>query len=146
MNINQDIVFSRWKPWRHRERASDDIDVPSDFGISGIYMLGIDASGELSGKEASHIDPNVIYIGITKSDVRRIQGSHQAVKDYRHCYSDPECNNLLFSFADLGFTSYDFGDDNKKAKVRWALIMYFERKLIVEYALVNDTLPEFNKV
>ena len=146
MTLDQSIAFSSWQKWSLRDRPADDPDVPSDFGLSGIYMLGLNRDGDLSGQRARHTDPVVLYIGCTCSDIDRLQDGHLAVRRYKSEFNDPDCRDLIFCFAHVGLTSFDFRNAAAKTSYNRAWLLYFERKLILEHAMANnEELPVLNR-
>ncbi len=130
-------VFSDWRRWKYRERTADDSDVPKDFGVLGLYLLAISPSME---SKPSHTDKSIVYIGMSKHVMKRLEKSHDAVKKIKLVHG---LNELYY--ADFGIDVNNQCLHSDKGKVQLAYLRYLERKIIWEYANINNSLPEFNK-
>ncbi|MFP3999162.1 MAG: hypothetical protein ACLFNW_04045 [Desulfobacterales bacterium] len=58
-----DIQFEPWKKWSARDVIDPFDDVPNDFGIGGLYLLGHFENSELAANDGTpiRISPNLIY-------------------------------------------------------------------------------------
>ncbi len=144
------ISFASWKPWHSRNTTAthDPFDPPPDFDVSGIYLWAhfknerqkkVDNNGQL------HLNPNVIYIGQSKKVTRRLEGSrHEKIKEYKAQFEDDELKHLYFSLCYTEWTSWDF-QKKDLASVRYACLLYLERKLIWEFAKTYSNVPRLNR-
>ena len=64
-----DVYFSEWTPWHLRDRIDPIDDTPTDFGLSGIYLLAHFNDPQKAKKSFKrfHLNPDVIYIGVSRS-------------------------------------------------------------------------------
>ena len=138
-------MFDPWRRWRLRERLSDELDVPREFGILGLYLL---ATSEVcvsnhAHSDLLHINSNVIYIGMSKHVTQRLEKHHGAVHRYRQETDDTTAEYLMYSQWMSPWTTYRVADP--KSSRYFAYVRYLERKLIWEYARDFDRLPRFNR-
>lgn len=142
------ISFPRWKPWSSRPRLSDCFDVPSGFDFAGLYLFAFFPSGEHSSLDepASHLQSEVIYIGMSKRLIGRTQSHEKITRLYRGRFQDPQCKFLYFAHCEFGHGWFS-GDlsHGEYAAVKMAFVQYAERKLIWEYAERFKRLPVLNK-
>lgn len=141
------IVFPRWKPWSQRPRLSDCIDVPLNFDFGGLYLFAYFPNSKHSALDsaASHLLPEVIYIGMSKRLTGRTQHHEKISHLYKTKFEDPQCKSLYFAHCDfgLGWLSHDLTHGNL-ASAKLAFVLYAERKLIWEYAKKFRQLPPLN--
>lgn len=131
------IKFSHWTPWKDR---NDLINIK----YPGIYILAkfkFDLSKKVDLK-----DESIIYIGETCSSLKKrlrqfnrsaFQGArgHSGGISYREKYYDKG--------EDLFISIYPV--ENLHKDIRHLYIRYFERKIILDYALKNGKQPILNK-
>jgi hypothetical protein len=144
------IAFGAWKPWHSRDTTTsgDPFDPPPDFDVSGIYLWAhfknqrqrkADKNGQL------HLNPNVVYIGHSKTITRRLEGRrHEKVKEYEELFGDYELRHLYFSLCYAEWTSWDF-QELPLSRARRAGLLYIERKLIWDFAKTYSKVPVLNK-
>lgn len=143
------IAFTNWKPWSTRSRLSDCLDVPPDFDFGGLYLLAHfkDSEDVAHNSMASHLLPEVIYIGMSKRLTGRTQNHEKVARQYKSdaTFLDRKCERLYFAHCELGFGwhSWDLSHGNL-ARVKLAFVQYVERKLIWEYAKKFNRLPSLN--
>lgn len=134
-----ELQFSKWRKWKYRDRLSDEFEVPEYFGLLGIYLL---ATPLPSLQTPSHLEPEVIYIGMSSHVTSRLDKSHKVVCQYRKEYRDKNAENLFYSEWLSPWSNLHHNTDIGKSQM--AYIYYIERKLIWEYAKKYNKLPKFN--
>lgn len=95
--------------------------------------------------EASHLAPEVVYIGMSQRLIGRTQNHPKIGSLYKAKFPDPRCEFLYFTHCDFGhgWTSWDL-THRSLSIVKSAFIQYIERKLIWEYAKQFNRLPALN--
>ena len=137
------VAFSEWRKWRVRERASDQFDVPREFGILGLYVLGTwDGSPGSGPADKRHLAPDVVYIGMSDHVLRRLERTHAAVQRYRVDFNDPLCSRLHFAQWESAWTNFG---PRKGRVVQAAVLRALEAHLIAEYAMNFGRLPALNR-
>jgi hypothetical protein len=139
-----DVFFSNWTSWHSRERLDALDDVPHDFGISGLYLLARFETPEDSKSrcEPFHLNPNIIYIGVSRSTIHRLGRNHGTVARYKSTFSDVTLSNLYCSVWQSEISNYEIQRGNAIAR---SFLLYVERKLIWEYTCTFDRLPRLNR-
>jgi len=141
------VAFPQWTPWSKRPRLSDCLDVPDDFDFGGLYLFARFFPGAPAANlEASHLSPEVIYIGMSKRLTGRTQNHEKIARSYKTQFDDQKCQSLYYAHCDLGpgWSSWDLSH-REGASVKRAYLQYAERKLIWEYARKFNRLPLLNK-
>lgn len=135
--INKKIKFTTWIKWSERNNL-DNIDLP------GVYIL---AKFKTPPKESSYLDENIIYIGETcnqKLKTRLNQFNRSAFQEknghsggwsYAEKFDDDDGSNLYVAIFPL--------DESKDINSMY--IRYFERKIILKYALQHGWDKLLNK-
>ena len=141
------IAFQKWQPWSKRPRLSDCVDVPPDFDLGGLYLFAhfSNTKEPAMNMDASHLLPDVIYIGMSQHLTGRTQ-SHKKISNlYKTKFEDPQCEFLYFTHCDFGYGwhSRDL-THGSLARSKLAYVQYAERKLIWEYAREFNRLPSLN--
>lgn len=141
------IAFSGWTPWLRRPRLSDCIDVPLNFDFGGLYLFAHFPNSKHTavGAEASHLSPEVIYIGMSKRLTGRTQNHEKIARLYKTKFADPQFEFLYLAHCELGlgWVSWDL-THKSLSSVKLAFIQYAERRLIWEYAKEFNRLPSLN--
>lgn len=136
------IGFDPWRPWAHRDRPSQDYEVPESFGIFGIYLIAeFQNPPKKLEIDTSSLPKEVIYIGMSSHVDRRLEKSHSAVRKYRSETGDEQCRNLWYARA---YSEWSNGYA-EGARIASAYIAYYERALILEYTRANQQLPKYNR-
>ena len=145
------IIFSTWKHWDMRDSTitKDPLfPIPQSFDISGIYLWAHfknKRQKENNKKGQLHLNPRVIYIGKSKEITRRLEGNrHERVRSYKRLFRDRSLKYLYYSICYTNWTTWDF-NKKKFSKALNACLLYFERKLIWEFAQTYKTIPRLNK-
>lgn len=137
------IEFPQWSQWAHRERPSQNFDVPVGFGLLGIYLLATSDVDTVSVVGIDrYLDEAVIYIGMSKHVEQRLEGSHDAVKAYKQESGDLGAKHLRFTVWHSGATKGPY--ERKGSAVAAATIAMYERVLLLKYAETFGRLPRFN--
>lgn len=143
MNLNfKDLWFDQWKWWIVRDRPSQDVDVPADFGMFGIYVL----ARFVSQPTEKNFDPygmpkEVLYIGMSSHVDRRLERSHTAVRKYRKETGDDLCKKLWYVRAYSPWNNRSL----KQISTATAHVAYYERALILSYVNKYGALPKYNR-
>ncbi len=143
----EDIYFISWDAWEKREKATWDCDVPTDFGLAGLYLLANfkDERDVTNESPPTHLDPNVIYIGVSDSPIHRLgSNSHGAVNRYKAKFKDPSLSNLYCTHWQSRITNYEL-KNSESGEAKRTYFLYLERKLIWEYATRFNRLPALNR-
>ncbi|GBE04685.1 hypothetical protein BMS3Abin10_00301 [bacterium BMS3Abin10] len=151
-NIKEpDIIFLSWEPWHMRDSTAqrDPDDPPPNFDVSGIYLFAHfkkKPRREKIKNDKLHLDPNVIYIGKSKRVTNRLEGKrHEKItKDYIEIFNDKALEKLYYSLCHTGWTTWDYRDGDY-GKALNAGLLFFERKLIWEFAKKYRTIPILNR-
>ena len=141
------LSFSRWVPWRHRLHIADELDVPTEFGILGIYLLASwpDAP-PATPPDPKDLPSEIIYVGMSKHIDRRIEKPHAAVLRYVLDCEDNACERLYFSTWRSEWSSWSGRmSADPSAPIKRARLHLYEQALIVRYAQTNGRLPKFNR-
>jgi hypothetical protein len=138
-----DIYFSEWTPWHLRDRIDPIDDTPTNFGLSGIYLLAHFNDPRKAKKffRKFHLNPDVIYIGVSRSTIHRLGRHHKIVARYKSEFFDSPLSKLYCSVWQSDVSNYDLTRGNTVAE---ACLLHIERKLIWEYALAFNRLPALN--
>jgi hypothetical protein len=144
INSEPEPSFSPWNAWRHRERTADDLDVPREYGVPGLYLLATSEICSVNHTHSSprHLSQNVIYIGMSKQVTQRLERHHKAVGRYRIEMADNKCERLMYSQWMPYWRSNVISVANKVRDL--AYVRFLERKLIWEYVQAFGTLPRLN--
>ena len=139
------ISFSPWVRWVSRPRPSQELDVPQDFGILGLYLLARETDDKVpdASTDGFNLPASVIYIGFSRHVDRRLEASHGAVLRYRNKSGDAQCKKLWFAMwrSDWSSMAHKAG---RKPQQHTALALY-ERAAIHAFAAKHGNLPEFNR-
>ena len=90
-----------------------------------------------------HLQPQVVYIGMSTHVERRLERNHAGVARYRKHFEDPKCKNLWVSIWHSDTTNWDLG--KPAGVVGCATIALYERALLLAYALKHLRLPVLNR-
>jgi hypothetical protein len=138
--------FSGWKSWNLRYRPSEDFDVPQDFGILGLYILANIETGAVPADSAAgerHLQPSVVYIGMSTHVERRLERTHKGVAAYRKQFNDVKCERLWYSTWHSPWNNS--GPLTAQRAIERATIALYERFLLLEFAKKHSALPELNR-
>jgi len=138
-----DIYFSAWTPWHLRDQIDPIDTTPTDFGLSGIYLLARFNDPQKAKKcfKRLHLNPDVIYIGVSRSTIHRLGRYHKRVARYKSAFFDSSLSELYCSVWQSDVPNYDLTRGNTVAE---ACLLHIERKLIWEYASAFNRLPALN--
>lgn len=140
------IIFGEWRKWRTRFRPSQDMDVPTNFGILGLYLLAAHET-EIAPDESPeerHLNERVVYIGLSAHVEQRLERTHHAVAKYREDFADTKWTNLWFTVWHSDWNNREH--DTSRKTVALASIALYERALLLAYAKKHGRLPALNKV
>lgn len=137
------IAFGNWVAWSARERPSDCSDVPENFGVFGLYLLG---HFPIAAPPAAawHLSQGVIYVGSSFNVVRRLSRTHEAVRRYRNHFSDSACALLYCAIWNSPWSAFST-HQAKKSHAEFTSLRLLERKLILEYVQQFGHLPALNR-
>jgi len=145
-------IFPDWQKWEFRGstiQTNPFDDPPRNFDISGIYLLGhfTNKLQMKTGASPVHLNPHVIYIGMSKQTTIRLEGrQHEKVKKlYREIFGDKGYKYLYFTIWSSGWSNWSL-QNSDLGRVKMAFLRYYERKLLWEYALKYGRLPVLNKL
>lgn len=137
------LQFSTWKSWKSRPRPSSELDVPSEFGILGIYLLSSWYEGPpTKPPEPKDLPAEMVYVGMSRHIDQRLEQRHSAVVRYRVECSDIACQRLYFATWRSDWSSRSISSMSPTARAR---LLLYERALIVLYAEKHGRLPRFNR-
>ena len=139
------LAFAKWRKWIARPRPSHDMDVPSEFGMLGLYMLACSDTtppGNSTSPDTADLPEEVIYIGMSRHVDRRLESSHNAVARYKKKYADEPCSGLWFSSWSSEWSSWS---SKTCGPVERATLVFYERALILAYAKRFGRLPALNR-
>jgi len=113
--MNEPLVsFLHWKPWSQRPRLSDCLDVPDNFDLGGLYLFArFPECPPAANLKASHLAPEVIYIGMSTRLTGRTQNHEKVARSYKTKFDeDQKCQSLYYAHSDfgLGWSSWDLRD------------------------------------
>lgn len=137
------VSFTRWTPFRLRERISDDFDTPPQFGLLGIYLFASWESAEPPPSESQprHLDKRVIYVGMSNHILQRLSSSHHVVRAYRKDFKDTGLKQLyVASWESPWSNERDSQLDGHRAR-----ILALEAHLVAEYSSVFGQRPRYNR-
>lgn len=139
------FAFSKWWRWRSRSRTSQDLDVPANFGLLGLYLLAMSESdlSSQASKGESHLQEQVIYIGMSTHVDQRLERTHLGVRRYRKVYGDNQCLKLSFSTWHSEATNSNL--QRPAGVVACSEVALYERVLLLAYARQHGRLPVLNK-
>lgn len=133
------IRFSPWVPWAERDEK-EGLDVP------GVYLLG--RFSTRPRYPARPTDRRVVYMGETHYQTLKVRlraFNRSAFKEASGHSGGVNCRSLLkrVSPSQLYFSTwFPKGEDDH---LRTAVILYVERKLILEFVKANGRPPCCNK-
>jgi len=132
--------FGRWIKWERRVRLSHDWDVRRDFDHAGLYLLGrFEGTDQALQSEATHLHPDVIYMGMSKALIRRSEW-HEKVARYRLLFPG-ELGSLFHATWHFNTWSSWNLDRTPAGKVKRVTLAAEEGRLISEYANTFGRLP-----
>lgn len=140
------LLFTEWQRWRARTRPSQDLEVPPEFGILGLYLLAVSDAEVLPaelGAGERHLQSQVVYIGMSTHVERRLERTHAGVRQYCEHFEDSNCKNLWFSVWHSDISNWHL--KKPAGVVACATIALYERALLLTYAKKHGRLPVLNK-
>lgn len=135
-----DLSFDKWRKWAERPRPSLDLDVFSEFGIIGLYILAeftsdLDVAAAVNLKE---LPEKILYIGMSTNVHRRLEKTHRAIQMY-----------LAQEYADTSTTwQSDWHNSSPKRPygiISRATLALYERALNLVYARKYARFPKLNR-
>jgi len=139
------VRFNSWYRWSLRPRPSQEFDVPVNFGILGLYVLGTgeDKPGAGLAPSGSDLPADIVYIGSSAHVDRRLERWHDAVARYKREFGDDRCSRLWISIWYSDWTNSWEGTG--RGVVAQTRLLAYERALIHAYAVQNGRLPALNR-
>ncbi len=140
------LLFTEWHRWIARSRPSQNLDVPPEFGILGLYLLArsdAEAFPAELGTDERHLHSQVVYIGMSTHVEQRLERTHAGVRRYREHFEDSRCKNLWFSVWHSDISNWHL--EKPAGVVARATIALYERALLLAYAKKHGRLPLLNK-
>jgi hypothetical protein len=136
------LKFGAWRPWKDRDRPSQELDVPQDFGLLGLYVLFASETAPSEPLDIGVLPAEVVYIGMSSRVDQRLEKFHRAVKTYKAKFSDPTCHRLWHATWHHGTSNWE--RDECKAVIAATEVAFYERALIAMYAAQHGRLPAIN--
>ncbi|MGN6828148.1 hypothetical protein [Paucibacter sp. M5-1] len=136
------LLFSPWQHWTARDRPSQELDVPVDFGLFGLYVLAAADVAPSQALDIAALPEEVVYIGMSSHVGRRLERFHSAVKRYRTACNDPQCKRLWHTTWHQGTSNWH--SSQRSGIIAATQVAFYERALLAMYAARYGRLPKVN--